>query len=490
MKILDRYILKRFLTNFLSAYIILTIIFIFQFIWMIIDDLAGKGLDLLIISKFILYNIPGLTPLVLPLTVLLASLLTFGSLAENYEFAAMKSTGFSLIRAMKSLIGFMILLSIATFFINNNVIPAAELTNVNLKNNIKKAKPALAITTGAFNNLESLNLKVDEKYGENDRFLKNVVIHKNSKDKKNHTVIKAKEGELFSSEESNILQLILKDGNYYEDIVSKDPKKRDNFPHAKAKFEKYIINVDVSGFDNEDLDQIKIENTFKMMNVTELNYAIDSFKNGYLNNMHSFGDNLYRRSGFTEIYNAKPEENKKDTTVTAATKAGIIASDELINLISANKKKQVLDIAVNGVSNKYNTLKSKKGDFFFRKKFLNKHIITYQKKFSLSVACLVLFFIGAPLGAIIRKGGLGLPIIISMVIFLAYHFLGMFLENFSEDGSVSPTMAAWLPTIIMLPFGIYLTDRASKDRPVAELYKYFAPIGAFFKKIYKALNAL
>ncbi|GLB53652.1 hypothetical protein NBRC110019_26930 [Neptunitalea chrysea] len=487
MKILDRYILKNFLINFLSAYIILTIIFIFQFIWVFIDELAGKGLDIGIIAKFILYNIPGLTPLVLPLTVLLASLLTFGSLAENYEFAAMKSTGFSLIRAMRPLIVFMIFLSIGTFFVNNNLIPAAELTNYNLRNNIKKAKPALAITAGAFNNLESLNLKVDEKYGENDRFLKNVVIHKNSKDKKNHTVIKAKEGELLSSETSNILQLILKDGYYYEDVISKDPRKRDHYPHAKAKFEKYIINVDVSSFKHEDLSKIKVENTFKMMNVNELNTAVDSIKKGYLNNMNQFGENVYRRSGFIEINKSNVANNPDSLKV--ETKDTLLNVD-LVSLVSAKKKKQVLDIALNGVSNKANTLRNKKKDFAFRKKFLNKHIITLNNKFSLSVACLVLFFIGAPLGAIIKKGGLGLPIIISMTIFLAYHFLGMFLDNFSEDGSVSPTMASWLPTFIMLPFGIYLTDRASKDRPIAELYKYFAPIGSFFSKIFKALNSL
>lgn len=489
MKILDRYILKRFLINFITAYIILTVIFIFQFIWVFIDELAGKGLDVGIIVKFITYNIPGLTPLVLPLTVLLASLLTFGTFAENYEFAAMKSTGFSLIRAMKPLVVFMVVLSIATFFVNNNVIPAAELTTYNMRNNIKKAKPALAITTGSFNNLESLNLKVDEKYGENDRFLKNVVIHKNSADKKNRTVIKAKTGELYSSEESNILQLILNDGYYYEDINSNDPKKRDNYPHAKAKFEKYTINVDVSGFNNENLTDIKVENTFKMMNVNELHKAVDSIRKGYIKNMNQFGDNLLRRSGFMDL-NANLKVDRKDTdTVTQAIKDPSEVKN-IVNLVSAFKRKQVLDIALNGVSNKINTLNGKKDDYFIRKKFLNKHIVTFHKKFSLSVACIVLFFIGAPFGAIIRKGGLGIPIIVSMVIFLAYHFLGMFLENFSEDGSVSPTLAAWLPTFILLPFGIYLTNRASRDRPIAELYKYFAPIGSFLSKIYRALDAL
>lgn len=481
MKILDRYILKRFLLNFFSAYIILTFIFIFQFIWMIIDDLAGKGLDFGIILKFLIYNIPGLTPLVLPLTVLLASILTFGTFAENYEFAAMKSTGFSLIRAMKPLIVFMVLLSIATFFINNNVIPAAELTTFNLRNNIKKAKPALAITEGAFNDLDAYNLKVDDKYGENDRFLKNVVIHKNSKDNKNYTVIKAKDGELLSSEESNILQLILKDGYYYEDIKTKDPKKRDQYPHAKAHFEKYILNVDVSSFNNDDLDEVKIDNTFKMMNVNELYYAVDSLDKGYKNNMNQYGENLFKRTGFNNLDDGI---HIKDSVIPSQKQHDFIA------MASPDVRKQLIDIAINSTTNKINSLNGKKNDYFFRKKMLNKHIITLHKKFSLSVACLVLFFVGAPLGAIIRKGGLGLPIIISMLIFLTYHFLGMFTENFSEDGSVSPAIAGWIPTLVMLPLGIYFTDRASKDRPIADWYRYYSPILRFFKKIFNALKAL
>ncbi|SFU74437.1 lipopolysaccharide export system permease protein [Pustulibacterium marinum] len=484
MKILDKYILKKFLQNFFGAYIILTIIFIFQFIWMFIDDLAGKGLDLGIILKFLIYNIPGLTPLVLPLTVLLASILTFGTFAENYEFAAMKSTGFSLIRAMRPLIFFMIILSIVTFFINNNLIPAAELTTFNLRNNIKKAKPALAITEGAFNDLDMYNMKVDDKYGENDRFLKNVVIHKNSKDNKNYTVIKAKDGELLSSEESNILQLILKDGYYYEDIKSNNPKKRENYPFAKAYFDTYTINVDVSGFNNEDLDEVKIDNTFKMMNVTELHQAVDSIEDGYKNNMNQFGENLLKRSGFQDINTNII--NKIDTTKVQ----DFSKINSLIALVDPVKRKQVIDIALNSTSNKINTLNGKKGDYAIRKKMLNKHIITFNNKFSLSVACMVLFFVGAPLGAIIRKGGLGLPIIISMIIFLAYHFLGMFTDNFSEDGSISPALASWIPTLVMLPIGIYFTDRASKDRPIADWYKYYSPFTRLFKKIFKALNSL
>lgn len=480
MKILDRYILKQFVINFVTAFFILIFIFIFQTIWLFIDDLAGKGIDIIIILKFIVYHIPGLIPLVLPLTVLLASILTFGNLAEHYEFAAMKASGISLKRAMRPLVVFMLLLSIVTFFVNNNLIPAAELTSMNMRVNIKKAKPALAITEGVFTDLGEMNIKVVDKYGENDRFLRDVTIHLKSSNKKNLKVIKSNKGELLSSESSNILQLILRDGYYYEDVQSKDIRKRDNYLNAKAYFEEYTINVDISGFNNssEDIEEQRHTNTFKMMRVNELDEAIDSITGNYKTNMTEFGKNLYRRTGYNGLdTNVKLKDSAKSTPAKHIT--------SVVELVPSDiKKKQILDVAINAVSNSINTLKGKKADTSLRKKILNKHIITYHNKFSLSVACIVLFFVGAPLGAIIRKGGLGLPIIVSMLIFLAYHFLGMFVSNFSEDGSLKPSFAAWIPTLVMLPLGIYFTYRATTDQPLTDFDRITVPITNFFKRIF------
>lgn len=205
-------------------------IFIFQTIWLFIDDLAGKGLDIVIIGKFLLYLMPNLTEKVLPLTVLLSSILTFGTLAENYEFAAMKASGISLQRAMLSLIFFVVLLGGVTFYFANSIIPASEQKIYNLRRNIAKVKPAVAIVEGVFSDFEGadMNIKVDEKYGDNDRFLRNVTIHIKTKTKVNSTVIKAKTGELKSSEDSDILQLVLYEGHYYEDLSKKSSKDKKN----------------------------------------------------------------------------------------------------------------------------------------------------------------------------------------------------------------------------------------------------------------------
>ena len=231
MKILDKYLLKTFLTTFTMVFVILFFIFVLQTVWLFIAELAGKDLDILMILKFLLFAMPRIIPLVLPLSVLLSSIMTFGNLAENYEFAAMKSAGISLQRAMKSLIIFISLLSVISFFFANNVIPYAEYKFINFRTNIAQVKPALAITEGQFSDVGFYTIKVNKKSGENGNTLTGITIHRKSINGEGggKTVIKAKNGELISSEKSSNLQLVLNDGYYYEDIIPiQNPKKINN----------------------------------------------------------------------------------------------------------------------------------------------------------------------------------------------------------------------------------------------------------------------
>ena len=208
MKIIDKYILKSYLIRLISVFGICLFIFIIQTFWLFIDELAGKGLDILIIGQFLVYYSPKLIPLVLPLSVLLASLMTFGTLSENYEFAAMKSTGISLQRALLGLSIFHILLGIGTFYFSNHVIPYGELKSYNLRKNLAKLKPTLAIREGIFNEIGQYNIRVEKKYGDNNRFLKNVIIHEYTPDKKNNIVIKADRGEMKNEPTDPNLKLV------------------------------------------------------------------------------------------------------------------------------------------------------------------------------------------------------------------------------------------------------------------------------------------
>ena len=223
-------------------------IFLLQSVWVYISELAGKDLEFDVILKFLIYVSPRIVVLVLPLTVLLVSIMVFGNFAENYEFAAMKSTGISLQRAMKSLSVFIIFLSIVSFFFANNVIPLAEYNFYNLRQNIARVKPAMIVAEGQFNQIQDINIKVAKKSGVNGEFLEDVIIHqKKGNSSGNYTVIKSKTGEFYSDESSDLVQLILYNGNYYDEIQSANYQKRTkNRPQIKSTFERYVINIDVS----------------------------------------------------------------------------------------------------------------------------------------------------------------------------------------------------------------------------------------------------
>ena len=260
-------------------------IFILQTIWLYIKDLAGKDLDFFVIMKFLMYFSPRLVTLVLPLTILLTSIMTFGNFAENYEFAAMKSSGISLQRAMRSLTFFIVGLSVVSFLFANHVIPAAEFESLNLRRNIAKVKPAMALSKGQYNEIgDTYIIKIADKSGDNDQFLNDVIIYQKDPSRQgNFTVIKAKEGELISAGDDNVLSLKLKDGNYYNEIEQKDYRKKSRQPFVKSYFETYTINIDLSELDNVDMEEKSIDNAYTMLNVAKLDSSITDLSKQYTN---------------------------------------------------------------------------------------------------------------------------------------------------------------------------------------------------------------
>ncbi|MAB49284.1 MAG: permease [Flavobacteriaceae bacterium] len=469
MKILDRYILITFLRTFFSVFIIFMFIFVLQGVWLYISELAGKDLDVSVTAKFILYYMPKLIPLVVPLTILLSSIMVFGNFAENYEFAAMKSTGISLQRAMRSLSVFIVALGIACFFFANNVIPWGEYNFYNLRRNIAKVKPALAIAEGQFNEIGNINIKVDKKTGDRGQYLENVLIHdKSSARLGNYKVIVSEKGELKSSEDSNVLQLELINGNYYEEIIDKDIRKNINRPHAKSYFDSYTINVDLEILNDEDLDEKNYKGRHNMLSIDQLDYTIDSLKGQRKEDYKNLSRTLYNRTTYAALnLNINTE---KDSSFTG----------NVIDLFPANKKGQIINLALNSANSTNQIIDSNKKNFEGKSIHLNKHIIAFHEKFVLAIACIILFFVGAPLGALIRKGGLGLPIVIAVVLFLTYHFFGIFARNSAEKGSFSPIIGAWLSTAVMLPLSIYLTTRATNDKGVFQFDAIIVPLKRLF----------
>lgn len=455
LPLIDRYILKSYLTVLVSFFFILMFIFIIQTVWVFIDEFAGKGLDVSVLLRFLLYYSPKLIPLVLPLTILLASIMTFGNFAERYEFAAMKSAGISLMRAMRPLIIVNSIACLATFYVANTVIPLAEFKTYNLRKNLSKMRPALAITEGMFNDIGESNIKVERKYGENDRMLEDVIIHEKSPNQINNIVIKAERGELNSEALKEGLQLVLYNGYRYEEIIQKNNRKK-NDPHSRIAFKQYTMNIDLRAFNNVDLNETNYTNTFKMQNIDELSQSIDSLTKGYIAEIEGFAKTIYLRSGVKSLERFKKSHLPKDFK-------GI---KPYYATFPKYNRSNILEDAKGNINMQLSSFSNQKNVFFIREKVINLHRLWRDDKFVTAYAAILLFFVGAPLGAIIRKGGFGLPIVVALTIFLTYHFAGTLFKNSAEDGSLHPFWGAWLISLVLTVVGLVATIRASKDKSV------------------------
>ena len=388
--------------------------------------------------------------------------MTYGSLAENNEFTAMKSSGISLQKSMKLLIIFHLFLGLGSYYFSNYIIPLGEFKYYNLRRNLAKLKPALAITEGVFNEIGKINIKVSKKFGEDSRFLQDVIIHEKSPDNKNRVVIKAKSGELVSASIDQELKLILLNGNRYEEIYTTKPEEKIRYQHAKVSFKKYVMNIDLSDFNNVDLAEEKYTSTYKMQKVKDLYLSIDSLEKKFNNSKNTYAENLIK----TRI-NLNPNLIDLDQKKSARVSSIYCENPNPLTLIADSLYNQhilTLNRASNNVKTIIRSLESKKRVFFSNQKVINLHKTTLNEKYTLGFSIFFLFLIGASLGAIIRKGGLGLPIVLAIVIFLTYHYIGLFGKNAAEDSSISPLLGSWISVIVIVPFAIYLINKATNDR--------------------------
>ena len=473
MKILDKYILKFYLTRFLGVFAICFVIFIIQTFWLYIDELAGKGLDILTIGKFFIYFSPKLVPLVLPLSILLASLITYGTLSENYEFIAMKSNGISIVRSMVALFIFHIFIGIGSFYFSNHVMTFGELKSYNLRKNLAKLKPTLSIREGIFNDIGNMNIKVSRKYGDNEQYLEDIILHSISEDEINRTVIKAESGEVKSNNEQ-YLQLVLKNGNRYEDLNPSSASDKQKYPFSLASFDEYILNIDISEFNNIDLNEENYKSTYKMQKVNQLKRSSDTLSRQFEEDKQTFSESFLTGHTIRKLPNLKPDQIQL---------VDIKSNTSFLNLLDDPKSYElnsILSRADNEADIYLRQLDNKKRTFFLQQKLINIHKLTINERFSLVFACLFLFLIGASLGAIIRKGGLGLPLVLSIAIFLTYHYIGVFGKNAAEDNSLSPFIGSWISTFIIAPFAIYLTKIVSMDREFN--FTFFDRLYLLFKK--------
>ncbi len=469
IKKLDKLIIRSFVGPFFATFLISIFVLVMQFFWLYIDDLVGKGLDIFTIFKLIGYVGAFNVPLALPLALLLSSIMTFGNLGESFELVAIKSAGISLIRFMRPLLVVTIFISGIAFLFSNNIIPVVNLKLNALKYDIIVTKPAFDIKEGIFyDKLEGYVIKIGKKE-KDDSTIRNVIIYEKDFGLQDKIMV-AESGIMSVTPDKRFIEFKLYNGY---DYIEDGPRGSIATNFTRMGFKQFKKLFDLSSFKMNKTEDSLFKYDAKMLSVRQLNISIDSLS--HLDSMY------YKRSRreispyftFARFEDSNWQQPAALPVKTAANFDAVIP-DSL--RISINERAQSQINSVKGSAQMMAT------DFNDKKESLRKHWIEWNRKFTLSVACIVLFMIGAPLGSIIRKGGLGTPLIFAIVFFVLFHLLNTFGEKFAKQGVTSPGVGMWLSTVALSPVCVFLTIKAMRDSQLFNKEYYFR----FFKKV-KAL---
>ena len=442
MKKLNLFIIKSFINPFIFTFLIAIFLLLMQFLWKYIDDLVGKGLDLITISKLLFYAAARFVPLALPISVLLSSIMTFGNIAERNELNAIKSAGISLTKCMKPLFVFIIIIASSSFLFSNYFMTYANLKAGSLLYDIRKQKPALNIKEGIFyNELSGYSIKIDKKL-ENGTDLEGIMIYDHTSEEGNDKVIIAEKGKMYLSENEKYLIISLENGHSYHEMnINKKNEKR---PLQRSKFKKDILRFDMSDFGMKRTSEELYRNHYAMMNNSQLITAIDSIKSKKDKKINLFKLNVSERINFDfeKIENIQVANNISAKTYTNAISNVKYIKSMLINIITEQN---------------------------YSNKIAIKHKVEWHRKWSLAVACIIFFLIGAPLGSIIKKGGFGLPVIISVGFFIIYHIISVTAEKMVKESEISVVEGMWIANMILLPIGLFLSFKANSDSQILNI---------------------
>lgn len=450
-KKLDKLIIKAFVGPFVATFFITLLVLIMQFFWLYIDDFVGKGLDTRVLFEFILYQSAVLVPLALPLAILLSSIMTFGNLGESFELVAIKSAGISLLRFMRPLFIVSIFVSGIAFLFSNYVIPVANLKSRTLLADIVYSKPAFDLKEGVFyNKINGFAIKIGKK--ENDSVIRDVIIYEQGNPMQDNFII-AKSGIMRVTANKRFLEFNLKDGWRYQERGN--PYERTSSEYIRIGFKEFKKQFDLSslGFSNRTADSVN-KNNERMLSMRQLEKTIDSLeKENKLYQEHAIRD-IFRSYRFP----AYIDSTWKDATAVPQKK--FKSFDELLpDSVKASVNQSIKNmggsIRISAESMDI-TLKAKE-------KNLRGHKIEWHRKIVLSLACLVLFLIGAPLGSIIRKGGLGTPLVFAIAFFMLFYFASTTGEKSANANRLTPFSGMWLATFILVPIGVFLTYKATHD---------------------------
>jgi len=459
IKKLDLFIIKSYIGPFLATFFVSIFLLLMQFVWKYIDDMVGKGLDLSVIGELLWYASAALIPMSLPLATLLASIMTFGNLGEYNELMAIKAAGVPLPRIMRPLIFLNILIAIGAFFFSNNVLPYTNLKMGALLYDVRQQRPELNIKKGIFfTGVDGIVLKIKDKDPKTN-VMKGVMIYDHRGQNGNLNVTVADSGTMVMSKNRQFLFFTLYSGEHYEEVREQERyhPENHNLPHQREAFAEQQVVFELSGYEFSRTSTELFKNNYQMLNLKQLEYAQDSLKDEYKNrlkfSMRRIIDGFFFKSIIRTKYNV-------DTNVNSAV---------MFKQYDNRQKIESIDLALDEMRNAKISFSNMIDDLDSRRGWLARHETEWHKKFTLSVACLILFFIGAPFGAIVRKGGLGMPVVISVIFFLIYYIVSMMGEKYVKSGEVPAVYGMWFASAVLLPLGIYFTYKATKDSQIINL---------------------
>ncbi|MFO7869388.1 MAG: LptF/LptG family permease [Bacteroidales bacterium] len=457
IKKLDWLVVRSYLTPFIITFFVTTFLLLMQFLWKYIDDLVGKGLEWTVVVELMFYASMGLLEMSLPLAILCASIFVYGNLGENNELIAIKSSGISLVRIMKPLVVVNLLIASLAFVYSNNVLPYSNLRLWSLMFDVRHQRPALNIQEGVFfEGLDGIRLKIEDKDIETN-MMYNIMIYDHRKEDGNSNVTMADSAIMQVTPNEQYLIFTLFNGKRYEELNNKyDTREtRQKRPFQQQRFTKQevLFELDPTDFDRTNMELFR--HNAKMQNIMQLQYTLDSLQKAKKRlNARSF-NHFFTYKVYKQLSVKKEPPLQKNV-------------DSLFASMNTIYKKQAISQALNYARISESYLTSNIDDIREQNIVFNRHRIQLHKKFTLACACFIMFFVGAPFGAIVRKGGLGVPIIFSFIFFLVYYIISMIGEKGVKSGEMHAVWGMWFATLIVFVIGITFTYMATHDKVIAK----------------------
>jgi lipopolysaccharide export system permease protein len=472
MKKINLLVIKAFVGPFLGTFFISMFLFLMLFLWKYIDDLVGKGLEWHVVARLLFFSMADLIPMALPLAVLLSSLMTFGNLSESYEMVALKASGVSIYRGLMPAFLIIVMLAFITFYVSNIVIPKANLEAKSLLWDIRNKKPAFDIKEGVFyNGIDGYQIKIGSKEKDNET-INDVLIYEMKAGYSELSIVRAESGKMKLSDDKRLLYFTLYKGTRYEELVENAGYQK-TLPSTVTNFDEQKITFDLSDLDLKKTDKELFKGSAVMMNINELQKAIDSTKKEIKKKNTATRD--YLRPYYPDPKQLLQGTNVKDSPT--------LANDTIIMNFGKENRNNILELALGSSRNLKSIIESSTQQLEDLKNDERMFTIKWHEKFTLSFVLIVLFLLAAPLGTIIRKGGIGMPMVVSIVMFILYYVINMIGIKMGRDGIMPEWLGAWLASFVLLPVGIFVLNRAANESAIFDKDKYqklIERINAFF----------